>query len=134
MFFYEHKLQLFARLKTAFLADKFKSKGRKDYARRKACRKKAIVSGGSRGIGRGIALTLAAEGADVAFCHYKDDEKASQTVADIEALGRKAFAADCDVSSTSAIKDFYAASVNSIGDIDILLIMLGTILRRTSKI
>ena len=70
--------------------------------------KKAIVSGGSRGIGRGIALTLAAEGADVAFCHYKDDEKASQTVADIEALGRKAFAADCDVSSTSAIKDFYA--------------------------
>ena len=51
--------------------------------------KKAIVSGGSRGIGRGIALTLAAEGADVAFCHYKDDEKASQTVADIEALGRK---------------------------------------------
>ena len=83
--------------------------------------KKAIVSGGSRGIGRGIALTLAAEGADVAFCHYKDDEKASQTVADIEALGRKAFAADCDVSSTSAIKDFYAASVNSIGDIDILV-------------
>jgi 3-oxoacyl-[acyl-carrier protein] reductase len=83
--------------------------------------KKAIVSGGSRGIGRGIALTLAAQGADVAFCHYKDDEKASQTVADIEALGRKAFAADCDVSSTSAIKDFYAASVNSIGDIDILV-------------
>ena len=90
MFFSEHKLQLFVRVKIALLACTLKYKGRKKYVRRKACRKKAIVSGGSRGIGRGIALTLAAEGADVAFCHYKDDEKASQTVADIEALGRKA--------------------------------------------
>ena len=36
----------------------------------------AIVTGGSRGIGRGIALTLAAEGADIAFCHYRDNDKA----------------------------------------------------------
>ena len=49
--------------------------------------KVAIVSGGSRGIGRGIALTLASLGADVAFCHYRDDEKAKDTVSEIEALG-----------------------------------------------
>ena len=46
--------------------------------------KVALVSGGSRGIGRGIALTLAAQGADVAFCHYRDDEKAKDTVAAID--------------------------------------------------
>ena len=40
--------------------------------------KKAIVTGGSRGIGRGIALTLAAAGADVAFCHHKDNDKAKE--------------------------------------------------------
>ena len=33
----------------------------------------AIVSGGSRGIGQGIGLALAALGADIAFCHYRDD-------------------------------------------------------------
>ena len=83
--------------------------------------KKAIVSGGSRGIGRGIALTLAAEGADVAFCHYNDDAKASETVADLESLGRKGFALGCDVSSTAEISEFYKAAVNAIGDIDILV-------------
>ena len=83
--------------------------------------KKAIVSGGSRGIGRGIALTLAAEGADVAFCHYNDDAKASETVADLEALGRKGFALGCDVSSTAEISEFYKAAVNAIGDIEILV-------------
>ena len=52
----------------------------------------AIVSGGSRGIGRGIALALASEGADIAFCHYRDDDKATETVSAIESLGRKCFA------------------------------------------
>ena len=66
--------------------------------------KKAIVTGGSRGIGRGIALTLAAAGADVAFCHHKDNDKAKETSSEIEKLGRKSFAAECDVSSTSSVK------------------------------
>lgn len=83
--------------------------------------KTAIVSGGSRGIGRGIALALANEGADIAFCHFRDDEKAAETAAMIEALGRKAYAADCDVSSVSAIKDFYAGATAALGDIDILV-------------
>ena len=81
----------------------------------------AIVTGGSRGIGRGIALTLAAAGADVAFCHYGDDERAKATMVDIEALGRKSYAAECDVSSPTAIKKFYADAVSAIGDIDILV-------------
>lgn len=83
--------------------------------------KNAIVSGGSRGIGRGIALALAAEGANVAFCHFRDDAKAIETVKAIEALGRKAYAAECDVSSVSAIHDFYANAKAALGDIDILV-------------
>ncbi|MEM9634365.1 MAG: SDR family oxidoreductase [Pseudomonadota bacterium] len=83
--------------------------------------KNAIVSGGSRGIGRGIALALAAEGANVAFCHFRDDEKARETVSAIEALGRKAYAAECDVSSVSAIQNFYASAKEVLGEIDILV-------------
>ena len=83
--------------------------------------KKAIVTGGSRGIGRGIALTLAAAGADVAFCHHKDNDKAKETSSEIEKLGRKSFAAECDVSSTSSVKEFYANAVSQMGDIDILV-------------
>ena len=81
----------------------------------------AIVTGGSRGIGRGIALTLAAEGADIAFCHYQDHDKAKDTIADIESLGRRCFAEDCDVSSTSSIQSFYDAAVSVLGPIDVLV-------------
>ena len=90
----------------------------------------AIVTGGSRGNGRGIALTLAAAGADIAFCHYGDDERAKATVADIEALGRKSNAAECDVSSPTAIKKFYADAVSAIGDIDILVNNAGCNVRK----
>ena len=81
----------------------------------------AIVAGGSRGIGRGIALTLAAEGADIAFCHYRDNDKAKETVSEIENLGRKCFASECDVSSVSAIKEFYQGAKAALGDFDILV-------------
>lgn len=83
--------------------------------------KVALVSGGSRGIGRGIALALAAEGADIAFCHYRDDDRAAETSAAIEKLGRKAYAAECDVSSVDSIKKFYAAAKAAVGEIDILV-------------
>ena len=83
--------------------------------------KVAIVSGGSRGIGKGIALTLASQGADVAICHYRDDERAKETVAAVEALGRKCFAAECDVSSVSKVQEFYKNAKDALGDIDILV-------------
>ena len=83
--------------------------------------KVAIVSGGCGGIGRGVALTLASMGANIAFCHFRDEEKAKETVSSIEALGRKCFAAECDVSSVSNINDFYSESVKALGDVDILV-------------
>lgn len=81
----------------------------------------AIVTGGSRGIGKGIALAFAAQGADVAFNHYKDSERAAATVKEIEAMGRRAFAAECDVSQPKAVAAFYADAVKALGDIGVLV-------------
>ena len=52
----------------------------------------AVVTGGSRGIGRGIALRLAAEGADCALTYRSNADQARAAVAEIEALGRRALA------------------------------------------
>ena len=58
----------------------------------------ALVTGGGRGIGRGIALGLAEDGIDVAITYRKDGEAAAETVAEIERLGRAAIAVQGDVS------------------------------------
>lgn len=58
----------------------------------------AIVTGGGRGIGKGIALGLAEDGIDVAVTFRKDGEAAAETVAEIEAMGRAAIAVQGDVS------------------------------------
>ena len=50
----------------------------------------ALITGGSRGIGRATALAFAREGADIAFCHLDDGAKADATAAEITALGRRA--------------------------------------------
>ena len=50
----------------------------------------ALVTGASRGIGRGIALALAKAGADIAVNYTRDGDAAAETVAEIQALGRKA--------------------------------------------
>lgn len=59
----------------------------------------ALVTGGGRGIGRGISLGLAQDGFDVAITYRKDDDAAAETVAMIEALGMAAYAVQGDVSS-----------------------------------
>ncbi|MCI0770234.1 MAG: SDR family NAD(P)-dependent oxidoreductase, partial [Chloroflexi bacterium] len=57
----------------------------------------AIVTGGGRGIGRGIALALAEAGADVAINYRRDEAAAKEVVEQIEGMGRRAFSAQCDV-------------------------------------
>lgn len=81
----------------------------------------AIITGGSRGIGRGIGLAFAAQGADVAFCHYRDSERAAATAKEIESLGRRVYAAECDVSSLAAVQAFYAGATQALGEIDVLV-------------
>ncbi len=81
----------------------------------------AIVTGGNRGIGRGIALGLAQDGADIAVNYRQDVEGARETVADITALGAKAIAYQASVDDYEAVRGMVAQIANDFGCIDILV-------------
>ena len=66
----------------------------------------ALITGGSRGIGRATALLFAREGADIAFCHLDDDAQAETTAGEIRALGRRALHRSVDVADVAATKAF----------------------------
>jgi 3-oxoacyl-[acyl-carrier protein] reductase len=81
----------------------------------------ALITGGSRGIGRAAALRLAREGADVALSYVSRTEEARQTVADIEALGRRALAVPCDVSKPDNVERLVEQTRARLGPIDLLV-------------
>jgi NAD(P)-dependent dehydrogenase (short-subunit alcohol dehydrogenase family) len=81
----------------------------------------ALVTGGGRGIGRAIALSLAEAGADVAVNFRRDQAAAEQTVADIRALGRKAKAYQASVEDWGQDEAMAAAVLEDFGTIDILV-------------
>lgn len=81
----------------------------------------ALVTGGGRGIGRAIALGLAADGADVAVNYRRDAESASETVGQIEALGRRARAYAATVGEWSECERLAGAALDDFGRIDILV-------------
>jgi 3-oxoacyl-[acyl-carrier protein] reductase len=81
----------------------------------------AVVTGGSRGIGRAIVLRLAAQGADVAFSYKGNQAAAQETAAAVETLGRRALAVQGDVTDPAAAEAVIAASLAAFGSIDILV-------------
>ena len=68
--------------------------------------KLAIITGGSRGLGKNMALALAKKGIDVLLTYNSNKEAADQVVTEIEALGQQAFALQLDTSNTSLFDDF----------------------------
>lgn len=80
----------------------------------------ALVTGGSRGIGRATALQLAAGGADVAISYATRSADAEKTVTEIEALGRKALAVSCDVAQPKQVEQMVAATRDALGPIDLV--------------
>jgi NAD(P)-dependent dehydrogenase (short-subunit alcohol dehydrogenase family) len=80
----------------------------------------ALVTGAARGIGKEIALTLAREGADVAIADL-NGEGASATAEAVRRLGRRAFAAPCNVGDHAAVQTLVAGTVGALGKIDILV-------------
>ncbi len=81
----------------------------------------AIVTGATRGIGRAIALELARRGADVAFNYAKSAEAAESLRKEIEALGVKVIATQCDVASTENSAEMVKQVKDAFGRIDFLV-------------
>jgi 3-oxoacyl-[acyl-carrier protein] reductase/pteridine reductase len=83
--------------------------------------KSALVTGGARRIGRGIALALAEAGADVVITYLTSKTEAEQTVIEIESLGRRALAVECDVRSEVSVRRAMAETTGSFGRLDLLV-------------
>lgn len=83
--------------------------------------KTAVVTGGSRGIGRAIALKLASEGADIAILYIGDKTEADESEDMLKALGVKAKSYICDVSSLADTDEAVKAVQDDFGGIDILI-------------
>jgi 3-oxoacyl-[acyl-carrier protein] reductase len=90
----------------------------------------ALITGGSRGIGRATALLFAREGADIAFCHLNDDARAEATAGEIRALGRRAVHKSVDVADIAAARAFAEDVARTFGPIDILLNNAGGNIRK----
>ena len=83
--------------------------------------KKAIVTGSSRGIGRGCALTLARYGVDVVVNYERSREKAEAISQEIEDMGRTSFAVQADVSKENEVKSLFEKACRELGTVDILV-------------
>lgn len=81
----------------------------------------AIITGGTRGIGKAIVLELARRGASVAFNYSKSVDEAEALKSEIEKLGVKAFAAQCDVANTESAAEFVGAVKDAFGTVDYLV-------------
>ena len=83
--------------------------------------KKALVTGGSRGIGKAISLMLASRGADVAINFVKDEESAASTASEIERLGRSSIIIKADLSEPKEIKGIFSKISEEFGSLDMLV-------------
>src|SRR5947209_8754072 len=80
----------------------------------------ALVTGGSRGIGRAIALRLAEDGADVALSYRTRQDEAGRVVAAVEALGRRAVCFPCDVARPDEVQGLVDRTRATLGPVDLL--------------
>lgn len=81
----------------------------------------ALITGGAKGIGRGIALDLAARQWHIAICYRTSAEQAEETAQAVEARGGRAITRRCDVSDPAAARDFAASVEKEWGRIDALI-------------
>ena len=83
--------------------------------------KRALVTGGSRGIGAAIALALADKGADVAITYERSADRAAEIVRAIERKGRRALAIQADSADPAAVKRSVDEAAQALGGLDILV-------------
>ena len=83
--------------------------------------KTVLITGGSQGIGQGIAFRLAEEGADIVIDYVGNSQSADATVAQIQKAGRRALAVEADISSVDQIHAMMKQAVDSLGGVDVLI-------------
>ncbi|HKI81635.1 MAG TPA: SDR family NAD(P)-dependent oxidoreductase, partial [Pseudodesulfovibrio sp.] len=86
-----------------------------------ASTKTAIVTGGSRGIGRAISLRLAKDGFAVVLNYLGNEEQANRTVADIEGMGGQALAVQGDVGIIEDVERMFDTAKESFGGVDVVV-------------
>ena len=89
--------------------------------------KTALITGGSRGIGRAIAKRLAADGANIAITYTKGADAAASVVKEIERAGRKAIAIQADATDAGAVQAAVEKTVATFDRLDILVNNAGTV-------
>ena len=93
--------------------------------------KVAIVTGSSRGIGKGIALMFAEAGADVVVCSRNTDGRLEPAAEEIRKLGRRSLAIKTDVTRSADVEKLVRKTKDELGAVDILVNNAGTIIRAT---
>ncbi|GKQ38396.1 3-oxoacyl-ACP reductase FabG [Streptomyces sp. A012304] len=78
----------------------------------------ALISGGSRGIGRAAVLKLAADGYDVSFCYHSSQDAAQVLAKEAEALGARVLHHRVDVSDAQAVRDWVTATEQELGPVE----------------
>ncbi len=89
--------------------------------------KTALVTGGSRGIGRAICTTLAREGADVVVNYQASSKAAEEVVSQLKEMGRRSFSHQADVSDREQVAAMVGRAIEEMGGIDILINNAGII-------
>jgi 3-oxoacyl-[acyl-carrier protein] reductase len=87
--------------------------------------KVALVSGGSRGIGRAVVLSLAENGHDIAFCYRSDEQSADVLAKEVHDLGRRAVATKVDVTDREAAGEWVARTAADLGVPDAVVTSAG---------
>ena len=82
---------------------------------------KALVTGASKGIGKGIAVALARAGADVLVNYFSDKEGAEATAAEVQEIGREALVVGADVAVEEQVQGMFTRMIDVCGRIDILI-------------
>ncbi|KAA2254445.1 3-oxoacyl-[acyl-carrier-protein] reductase [Solihabitans fulvus] len=90
-------------------------------------KRRVIVTGGSRGIGRSVAIRLAEENFDVAFCYRSEAAAAETTAKEIEEHGGRCYHAPCDVADAEAVQAFIKAAEAELGPIETLVNSAGIV-------